>query len=327
MIRGLVIGKFLPLHTGHVALIRFAKSQCDELIVSISVKPDDPIDYRVRLRWLRETFSGEASIQIEWVEDNFDNESLPLFERTALWARFVSARFPKVHRIFSSEEYGEPFATHLGVSHFAFDPSRAIVPVSGKAIRPQPLAHWDFLPSAVKPYYVKKVCFYGPESTGKSVMATRMAEEYDTVAVPEVAREMILSNDFSVADIIRIGNAQTQRVLELETKANRILICDTDLITTEIYSQQYLKQIPNELFELERKIQYDRYLLFDIDVPWVADGLRDLSNQRGEMFAIFRTELEKRSIPYVLVNGDWESRVRIVRRVIDELLTSQAPNH
>lgn len=159
---------------------------------------------------------------------------------------------------------------------------------------------------------IKLVCFYGPESTGKTVMATRMAHLYNTVYVPEVAREMISSNTFTVDDIIAIGRAQTARVLEKVSSANRILICDTDLITTQIYSSQYLGEIPEILYDLERKIDYDHYFLFDVDVPWIADGLRDLVHKREDMFMIFKSSLEKRKVPFTLVKGTYEEREKIL---------------
>jgi HTH-type transcriptional repressor of NAD biosynthesis genes len=163
------------------------------------------------------------------------------------------------------------------------------------------------------------ICLYGPESTGKTRMARRLAEVYHTEHVPEVARESLVSNTFSIEDIIRIGYAQTERILEKAKTANKILFCDTDLITTQIYSLHYLKTVPPVLFELERRIKFDLYFLFDIDVPWVADGLRDLGNLRHELYAIFRDELLKREIPFVNVQGDFGVREQIVRREIDKL--------
>lgn len=161
---------------------------------------------------------------------------------------------------------------------------------------------------------VQLICFYGPESTGKSVMAKKMAEYFNTEYVPEVARELITSNDFTMDDIIRIGKAQTERIQQKLSIANKYLFCDSDLITTQIYSKHYLNEVPEILFELEKQITYDHYFLFDIDVPWVNDGLRDLgrAEQRKEMFNRFKTELEKREIPYTLVHGDWEERERII---------------
>lgn len=166
---------------------------------------------------------------------------------------------------------------------------------------------------------IKLICFYGPESTGKSTMAKHFAKLYDTEFVPEVARELISSNDFSIDDIIKIGQAQTDRVKEKLRTADKFLFCDTDLITTQIYSKKYLGVVPEILFELEQEIRYNKYFLFDIDVPWVADGLRDLNNQRGEMFKMFEEELMKRKIQFVRVKGDWNEREKIIKRELDSL--------
>jgi HTH-type transcriptional regulator, transcriptional repressor of NAD biosynthesis genes len=168
---------------------------------------------------------------------------------------------------------------------------------------------------------VRKICFYGPESTGKSVMARHLAEFYKTEFVPEVAREIVSSNDFTVDDIIKIGYAQTERVLEKEKTANRILFCDTDLITTQIYCRQYLGVVPEVLYELEKRITYDQYFLFDIDVPWIADGMRDLSDNRQEMFNVFKHELDVRNIPYLLVKGDYEEREHFVKSELDKMFS------
>lgn len=169
---------------------------------------------------------------------------------------------------------------------------------------------------------IKKVCFYGPESTGKSTMAKRMAELYKTEWVPEVSREFVSTNDFTIDDIINIGHAQTERILEKTKTANKILFCDTDLITTQIYCRHYLKTVPPILFELEKLIKYDLYFLFEPDVPWIADGMRDLgeSDKRKEMLVVFMSELDKRNINYVPVNGNWEEREAIIKREVGKLL-------
>lgn len=167
---------------------------------------------------------------------------------------------------------------------------------------------------------VKIVCFYGPESTGKSVMASHMAQKYHTEFVPEVAREMIVTNDFTTEDIVRIGNAHYERILEKSRLASKVLFCDTDAITTQLYSQHYLNEVPDILYTLEKQVKYDLYFLFDIDVPWVEDGLRDLGHARQQMFDVFKTALDQRNIHYVLVKGNWEQRERIITEAVDRLL-------
>jgi HTH-type transcriptional repressor of NAD biosynthesis genes len=320
MKRGLIIGKFMPIHAGHVGLIRFARQHCDELIVSMSYTPLDPINEQLRFNWIKEIFKDDPKITIEISLDNFDNERLPMTERIKIWGNFLRKRFPPVDVIFSSELYGELLAFELGANHRPFDLGRTQFPVSASQIRTSPFTYWQFIPQEVKPYYVKKVCFYGAESTGKSTMAKRMAEIYQTEFVPEVAREIISSNDFAMDDIIRIGNAQTQRVKDKLKIANKILFCDTDVITTQIYSRQYLHQVPEVLIKLEKEISYDLYFLFYPDVPWVADGLRDLGSQREEMAKIFEEELSTRRIQPIPVKGTWTEREIIVRKVIDILL-------
>lgn len=320
MKRGLIIGKFMPIHQGHVALIDFAAQQCDELIVSMSFTPHDPIDASLRFGWIKEIFGHNSRIKPAMVEDNFDQEQLPLHERTGIWADFIRRTYPPIDVVFSSEEYGGPLARNLGATHIAFDPRREKIPVSASLIRQQPFHYWDHIPEAVRPYYVKKICFYGPESTGKSVMATYMAAKYKTEFVPEVARELITSNDFGREDIVRIGQAHYDRIQEKLRSANKILFCDTDAITTQLYSKYYLNEVPAILGTLENKVRYDLYFLFDIDVPWVEDGLRDLGHMRQQMFNIFKAALVKRSIPYILVTGTWPQRQRIVSDAVDKLL-------
>jgi HTH-type transcriptional regulator, transcriptional repressor of NAD biosynthesis genes len=318
--RGLIIGKFMPLHFGHVALIRFATTQCDELIVSLTYKPNDPINGELRFDWIKEYFRHDLKIKPSISIDNFDDELLPLPERMRLWARFIKEKFGVVDVVFSSEEYGDVFAKELGINHVPFDVKRKLTPVSASNILHSPFEYWQFIPNVVRPYFVKKICLYGPESTGKSVMAESLANLYDTEFVPEVAKEIIKSNDFSADDIVQIAYAQTARVKEKLKTANKILFCDTDLITTEIYSSKYLGGVPDVVFELEKEIHYDLYFLFYIDVPWVSDGLRDLSNQREEMFRIFEGELTRRNVRFVRVKGNWLERREIIKKETDRLL-------
>ena len=326
MKRGLVIGKFLPIHKGHIALIEFAAAQCDEVIVSMSYTPHDPIDPEIRFSWIQKIFQHQPAIKPEMVLDDFADETLPLNERTQKWADFIKKRYPPIDILVSSEDYGESFAAHLGITHVEFDSLRDRFPVSGTKIREHPFRYWEFIPSEVRPYFVKKICFYGPESTGKSVMAKRLAERYQTAFVPEVAREVITSNNFNREDIIAIGRKQTERIFQQGRKANKILFCDTDLITTQIYSRHYLGVVPPVLYEFEKMVHYDQYFLFDIDVPWVSDGLRDIGEEmkRREMFLLFKQELERRNIDYLLVRGTWEEREKMIVDFCDQLISGQS---
>lgn len=320
MKRGLVIGKFLPIHDGHIALIDFAASQCDEVIVSMSYTNLDPIPAALRFSWINEIFKDRPNIKPAMIRDDFDNELLPLSERTEKWSEVIRRVYPPIDALFSSEPYGDPFAMNLGITHASFDPDRKTHPVSATMIRKNPFNHWDFIPSVVRQYFVKKVCIYGPESTGKSTLAIKLAERYQTEYVPEVAREFINSNDFKVEDIIAIALAHFSRIEEKTKTANRILLCDTDVITTQIYCRHYLNVVPDILYEIEKKVNYSKYFLLDVDVPWVGDGLRDLGHRREFMMNTFRDELIQRGIDFVPVQGDYVKREEIISREIDRMM-------
>ena len=319
MKKGLIFGKFMPVHHGHIALIEFAAAQCDHLIVSMNCTPTDPIDPERRMEWLRALFGHRNTIELVSVLDDFSDDDLPLWEATRLWSDFIKRRFPDIDGFFCSEAYGEPLSQHLGVPCIWFDPERQQVPVSATQIRQYPARYWDYIPEVVRPFFVKKICLYGSESVGKTTLAEQLAAHYQTVFVQEVARDLITSNDLTLDDYVTIGHAQTQAVLDATQKANKLLICDTDLITTELYADHYLQEVPPVLYELEKQIIYDRYFLLNIDVPWVADGLRDLGHRREEMYQRFKAALAERNIDYIDVSGDWAARWAIVTGEIDRL--------
>jgi NadR type nicotinamide-nucleotide adenylyltransferase len=156
------------------------------------------------------------------------------------------------------------------------------------------------------------ICLYGPESTGKTTLAQQLAARFNTRWVPEVARELIDSSRFTAADIERIAAAQAARTQQLIPLAHRVLFCDSDLITTQIYAQHYLGMVPPLVFDLQKTIQYAHYFLFDIDVPWVADGLRELGHCRPMMLQRFETELKNRRLDYTWVRGIGAERLRVV---------------
>lgn len=175
-----------------------------------------------------------------------------------------------------------------------------------------------------RPQGPKLVCLYGPESVGKTTIGRQLADHFQTQFVEEVARDMVFDSQFTAADIVRIGHAQTKAVAVARQNAiqsgNKLLLCDTDVITTQLYSQIYLNEVPPILYELEKQVHYDRYFLFNIDVPWVADGLRDLGHRRQEVFDRFRLALIERQIPYTLVSGGWPTRWKTVREEIERML-------
>ena len=177
------------------------------------------------------------------------------------------------------------------------------------------------------PANIVKIVLFGPESTGKTTLSEQLARHYNTVWVPEFARDYLQekwNNERKTcenADLIPIAIGQMQLENKLVKKADKILVCDTDLLETKVYSEEYYGGfVDPELDRAALHNQYDLYLLTYIDTPWEADDLRDRPEQRQEMFDAFENTLKKFNRPYLLLKGDMKTRFSAAVNAIDKIL-------
>jgi HTH-type transcriptional regulator, transcriptional repressor of NAD biosynthesis genes len=311
--QGLFIGSFNPVHNGHIEVIKFALTKVEKLTVLFCYEPDEKIPAILRGQWLQAICReiSQGCIQIEEVcEPTLSYSKKSSRTVSKAWADYILQRFGHFDTIFGSEKYVKFMADYMNCKAEVFDIQRLKVPVSSTLIRNQPFKYWEHIPPSVRPYFVKKICFFGSESTGKSTMATMMAEHFQTEWVPEMARDILGERICTFEDISQIAYTQTGEVLRKALNANKILFCDSDLIITELYSHIYFKNCPQIVLDLQKVIHYDLYLFFEIDVPWVADGVRDLGDPdvRPRMRDLFRNALVERNIPFITISGNWEER-------------------
>ena len=172
-----------------------------------------------------------------------------------------------------------------------------------------------------------KVVLFGPESTGKTTLSEKLARHYNTVWVPEYARKYLQdkwNNERKTCepkDLLPIAEGQMRLENDLVTKATDLLICDTDLLETKVYSEAYyLGYCDPELEKHALENQYDLYFLTYIDIPWAADDLRDKPNERERMFLHFKDTLEKYNRNFVILKGDKKTRLKTAVEHIDNLL-------
>lgn len=170
---------------------------------------------------------------------------------------------------------------------------------------------------------ILKVCVFGSESTGKSTLARGLADHFQTCHVPEYARELIAEQDgaLSLADIDRIARGQMAAEDRMLHRANRLLVCDTDLMTTAIWSEWLFGSCPEWIKAEAARRQYNLYLLTDIDVPWVDDIHRYLPEDRAAFQARCEKELVDRGINYVKIQGSWQQRFETACKAVNILLS------
>lgn len=178
-----------------------------------------------------------------------------------------------------------------------------------------------------EPTNLVKVVLFGPESTGKTTLSQQLATHYKTEWVPEYAREYLQEKwdreqkTCEPHDLLPIACGQMESENTLAKQANRILICDTDLLETKVYSEAYYLGYCDPLLEkyaLENT--YNLYLLTYIDIPWEKDDLRDKPDERERMFAYFHETLKKYGRNFVTLKGDKEQRFQLAKTHIDKLL-------
>jgi HTH-type transcriptional regulator, transcriptional repressor of NAD biosynthesis genes len=327
--KGLIIGSFNPVHNGHIALFKFALQKVDTLTILFCYEPDEKIAAILRGQWLRDICReiGEGLIHIEEVCDpTLPYEKASSKTVSMVWADYILKRFGKFDIIFGSEKYVDYVAEYMQCKAQILDNQRLNIPVSSTLIRNEPFKYWDYIPSVVRPHFVKKVCLFGSESTGKSTMSQILAKYYETECVPEMARDLLGDRHCTYDDFPSIAYLQTGETFRKVLTANKLLICDSDLIITELYARIYFNDCPQVVLDLQKVISYDLYLFFEIDVPWVADGTRDLGDPevRTRMRDMFRNALIERNIPFVTISGNWAERETKAIQAIDTLLHNAA---
>lgn len=181
------------------------------------------------------------------------------------------------------------------------------------------------------PINLVKIVLFGPESTGKTTLSDQLARHYNTVWAPEYAREYLQkkwNNERKTCeqhDLLPIAVGQMKLENKSAKKADKLLICDTDLLETKVYSEAYYGGFVDPILDHAAiNNTYDLYFLTYIDTPWEPDDLRDRPEQREEMFAAFEQALIKYNRPYIILKGDKETRLKKAVSEIDKIIAQRS---
>jgi NadR type nicotinamide-nucleotide adenylyltransferase len=320
--RSVVIGKFYPPHRGHKYLIDAASARSRRVTVIVCAKPTDAIPGETRGAWLREI---HPAAEVMVIDDRYDEND------TAVWAaNTVRWLGGPPDAVFTSEDYGDPYARAMGCVHVSVDKARAAVPCSGTAVRLDPFANWDYLEPPVRAWFAKRVCVLGAESTGTTTLAAALAEHYATVWVPEYGREYSAEKfargetDWTTDEFVHIASEQTRREEEAARAANRVVIGDTNALATRLWHRRYVGFESDAVKAEAERARCDLYLLTGDEIPFVQDGLRDGEHVRHEMHAWFEEALRAQPVPWKLLRGTPTERLAEATAAVDELFTGSA---
>jgi HTH-type transcriptional repressor of NAD biosynthesis genes len=343
--RGLVVGKFAPLHKGHELVIRRALADCDQVSVLSYSKPELPgCPPEARARWLEALFPSAQRLVLtdalaaRWpagpgalpANDAPDDDHRRFVARVC-----VEHLGGPVDAVFTSEDYGEGFAAALTayfqapaagpdsractVTHVLVDRARQALPISGTMIRSDVHRHRQWLSPEVYASFVQRVCILGGESSGKSTLAATLARVCQTAQVPEYGRTLWDARGGALVfqDMRHIAEHQLALEDQAARTAHRWLFCDTSPLTTLFYSQDLFGRVDPALEEMSRR-PYPFTLLCAPDFPFVQDGTRRDPAFRTRQHAFYLRELQRTGAAYTVVGGDVDARVRQTLAWLDE---------
>jgi len=327
MSSGLIIGKFLPPHRGHEYLVNFARSFAERITVQVCSIASEPIPGSIRHAWMQEIFGAVPGITV--VHNSDENPQVPEDCPDRFWEIWRDSICRRMNRqpdfLFASEDYGVKLAEVVGARYIPVDHDRQLFPISGSAIREDPMTNWQFILPAARPWFLKRVAIVGPESSGKSTLARNLASRFKTCYAPEYGRSYLDAVGFNLDEDAIVAIARGHRASEeaLAREANRVLISDTECLITKMWSAELIGSVPDIVEEMVRESRYDLYLVSTTTQSWVADA------QRVQPEIAARRAFEKQCIDaladmgrkYLVLTGDWRQREEQAFAAISKLIS------
>ena len=315
---GVTIGKFNPFHLGHDFLITEAKERCAHLVVLITRGARDSIPVELRARWITEC---HPEVEVVITDDDLPAAPSP-------WAERVRQLLPTQPDVaFTSEMYGEAWATEMGSTHVPIDVDRSRVPVSGTALRADLGANFRSLSPPARAHFARRCVVMGAESTGTTSLAKSLAAHLNTVWVPEYGRIYWEGRRFAPTpenwtadEFMTIASGQIVLEEALARRANRVVIADTDPLATVVFHRRYRRTDHPGLRTLAAERKPDLYVVTAPDIPFSQDGTRESENHRVAMHEWFLDEVNASGVSYLLVTGTHEDRMAQALQAIEPLL-------
>jgi NadR type nicotinamide-nucleotide adenylyltransferase len=308
---GLILGKFYPLTNGHSYLIEEGLKRAENLTVLICSLESEFIPGYLRYNWIKEKFPKANVIHLTNVPDYPETYDQGVEKFWEVWTQIIKDNTPEdLDVVFTSEEYGNQISDIFGIKHECVDKLRVTFNISGTEIRANPMTNWEMIPHEARHFFAKKVVLVGPESTGKTILSRMLADHYETTHVPEYGRRytdcLPIDHNGILApmDFSRIAAGQLQWEDEFARTANKLLVCDTDLMTTQTWAELYNVRCPAWIATQSWNSKYHLHLLLTPDVPWINDGTRIFPHLRKKHFHIIKRELDNRKWRYEIINGD-----------------------
>jgi HTH-type transcriptional repressor of NAD biosynthesis genes len=316
MYRGLVVGKFCPLHKGHEMVINKAFAMCDSVVIISYTSLTGVPSAAHRRAWLTDLYPEALVIVPEsgFPDDNASEDT----HRNYCFELCDSLRVVP-DAIFGSEKYIPGFAKHMSklanknVDAIMVDEDRIANPISGTQLRNASDLQFLWCDSGVNSELGKRILFIGAESSGKTTIASTCARNFvNTSWAPEYGREMwdIRGSKLLYEDMLHIGLKQVARE-ENAMRRYGMVFCDTSPLVTKFYSEELFGAVDPHLNLLANRT-YDHVFWCTRDFGYVEDGTRNGVEFGTKQELFYKNNLDK----FTVLNGSVNDRINTVKRVL-----------
>jgi nicotinamide riboside kinase len=164
-----------------------------------------------------------------------------------------------------------------------------------------------------------KIAFTGPESCGKSTMATWFASAFQLSLSEEFARTYLATrSSYEQLDLDRICEGQ----LEHWKSLGNTFVADTEMTVLKVWSNYRYKEVSPLISQAYSEQLFDHYFLCAPDIPWEADPLRENATNRDEIFDLYLHELNDLNRPFTILYGSVSERQKVCESVWKSLVNA-----
>ena len=171
---------------------------------------------------------------------------------------------------------------------------------------------------------IQFVTVHGPESTGKTTLALALADAFTLPWIAEEARNHIVEGQsFLGKDILRLAQLQYEAEKKaIQSQESALILADTNLINFVVWLVWENFTVPQWLVEAIKNQPYRYNLLLQVDVPWMNDGFRNISDQslRNKWFSLYAQTLDQYGLHYEVIDGDYTSRGKKAKGLLQDWL-------
>lgn len=351
---GIVFGSFSPLHQGHLDIIYQAKKENDAGCIVIVCgydgdKGEPAMPHSKRYRYVREFFSDDDMVAVYAINDT----ELGIARYPGGWegwlAEFWNIYYGKAiegnpERIWY---VGEPdYKSGLEErGETAILADRKINPISGTAIRNNPIQNWDKITFPFRRIFSTNILIAGTASEGKTTMVKDLGKYFNAPYSWEWPRDYMREScvsdwELDGSDYMAFleGQYNLNKRLINSPANNGVFFADTDSMVTRMYAEYYAKdescaltehefrKIADMADEIDRKCRWDKIFLLCPKGTFVDDHERFMAHsgmkERGELFDILCNNYKRagRWDKVQILDGGYYNNFMAIKAYVNEVI-------